>query len=299
MKSKSRDLKRHVSTRRASLEHVLVENEKIKESVEKAASDLTLVNDVLKQDVIPPQVMHQALIRNEDAERGVSKAADDLKLVNVTLANEMAERVVIESELASMRTDLAETRYDLLHARAREKAAQEAALSDALTGLPNRASFEQGLDHGLIQATRHGWRLAVLFIDIDNFKSINDTHGHGLGDQALVTMAARLRSFFRDEDIICRWGGDEFVCLLMEVQQDDTVVRLAKQLYERISEACTFDDVTLVMEVSIGISMFPEDGETADILIRNADTAMYQAKGTKTRVVLFRELGERPGPGAA
>jgi len=288
MRPKPRDRKRTVSAKGAALELVLVENEKIKASVEKAASDLVLVNDALKQDVIPRQVMQQALTRNEDVERGVSKAADDLKRVNVTLANEMAERVVIESELASMRTDLAETRYDLLNAEAREKAAQEAALSDALTGLPNRASFEQGLDHALIQATRHGWRLAVLFIDIDNFKSINDTHGHGLGDQVLVTMAARLKGFFRDEDIICRWGGDEFVCLLMEVQQDDTVVRLAKDLCERISGPCAFDDVTLVTEVSIGIAVFPDDGETAGVLISRADAAMYQAKGTKTRVVPFR-----------
>ena len=294
MTPKPRDLKRHAPARRASIEHVLVENEKIKASVEKAASDLTLVNDALKQDVIPPHVMRQALTRNEDAERGVSKAADDLKLVNVTLAHEMAERVVIESELASVRTDLAETRYELLSAEARGKAAQEAALSDTLTGLPNRASFEQGLEHGLIQATRHGWRLAVLFIDIDDFKTINDTHGHGLGDRVLVTMAARLRSFFRDEDIICRWGGDEFVCLLMEVQQDDAVVRLAKHLCERISEACTFDEVTLVMELSIGIAVFPQGGATADVLIRNADIAMYEAKRTETRVVLFRETGERP-----
>jgi diguanylate cyclase (GGDEF)-like protein len=294
MKPKTEDLKRHVSTRKAPLERVLVENEKIKVSVEKAASDLTLVNDVLKQDAISPQVMQQALTRNEDVERGVSKAADDLKLVNVTLAHEMAERVVIESELASMRTDLAETRDDLQNAEARAKEAQETALHDALTGLPNRASFEQGLDHGLIQATRHGWRLAVLFIDIDNFKSINDSYGHGLGDQVLVALAARLRSFFRDEDLICRWGGDEFVCLLMEVQQDDTVVRLAKHLCERIAEPCDFTEARLVMQLSIGIAVFPEDGETADVLIRNADTAMYEAKGTEKRVVLFRDLDERP-----
>lgn len=294
MKMKPEYLERGVAARRAALEHVLVENEKIKASVEKAASDLTLVNEALKKDVIPPQVMQQALTRNEDAERGVSQAAVDLKLVNVTLANEMAERAVIEAELASMKTDLAETRDELLNAEAREREAQEAALSDALTGLPNRASFEQGLDQGLIRATRHGWRLAVLFIDIDDFKTVNDSHGHGLGDQVLVTMAARLRSFFRDEDIVCRWGGDEFVCLLMEVQQEDTVVRLAQDLHERISETCAFDGVTLAMEASIGIAMFPEDGVTADSLIRNADAAMYAAKGTKTRVVLFREPGEQP-----
>ncbi len=294
MKLKPREPKRHASATRASLEHVLVENEKIEASVEKAAGDLSLVNDVLKQDEVPLVVMQQALARNEDVEREVSKAADDLKLVNVRLATETADRILIESELADTRTDLAEVRDDLLNARVREKAAQEAALHDPLSGLPNRASFEQSLDHGLIQATRHGWRLAVLFIDIDNFKSINDSYGHGLGDRVLVTMAARLRSFFRDEDIICRWGGDEFVCLLMEVQQDDTVVRLANQLCERISEPCDFTEARLVMELSIGIAVFPEHGETADVLIRNADTAMYEAKGTEKRVVLFRELGERP-----
>ncbi|MBK9964089.1 MAG: GGDEF domain-containing protein [Holophagales bacterium] len=285
--SKPRDPKRRASARRASLEHVLVENEKIKASVEKAASDLTLVNDVLKQDAIPLQVMQQALTRNEDVEREVSKAADDLKVVNVTLADEMAERVVIESELASVRTDLAGVRDDLLNAQVREKAAREAALHDALTGLPNRASFEQGLCHGLIQATRHGWRLAVHFIDIDNFKSINDSYGHGLGDQVLRTTAARLRSFFRDEDIICRWGGDEFVCLLLDVQQEDSVAGLAKDLCEHISEARRFGEVTLV-QGSAQIAMFPEDGETADALVRNADIAMYEAKGTETRVVLFQ-----------
>lgn len=291
--SKPRDPKRRVS-RKASLEHVLVENEKIEASIEKAAGDLTLVNDTLKQDVTSLPIARQALTRNEDVEREVSKAAADLKLVNVTLAHEMAERSVIESELASVRIDLAEARDDLLDARAREKAAQEAALHDALTGLPNRASFEESLDHGLLQAKRHGWRLAVLFIDIDDFKSLNDSYGHGLGDQVLRTTAARLRSFFRDEDLVCRWGGDEFVCLLMDVQQEDSVVRLAKELSERISEARKVDEVTLVTELSIGIAMFPEDGETADALVRNADTAMYEAKKTETRVVPFRELGERP-----
>jgi diguanylate cyclase (GGDEF)-like protein len=294
--SKSRDPKRRVS-RKASLAHVLVENEKIEATVEKAAGDLMLVNDTLKKDATSLPVTRRALTRNEDVEREVSKAAADLKLVNVTLANEMAERSVIESELACVRIDLAEARDDLLDARAREKAAQEAALHDALTGLPNRASFEESLDHGLTQAKRHGWRLAVLFIDIDDFKSLNDSYGHGLGDQVLRTTAARLRSFFREEDLICRWGGDEFVCLLMDVQQEDSVVRLAKELSERISEVRKVDEVTLVTELSIGIAMFPEDGETADALVRNADTAMYAAKGTKTRVVLFRELGERPVAG--
>jgi diguanylate cyclase (GGDEF)-like protein len=205
----------------------------------------------------------------------------------------MAERKVIESDLADMKTDLAEVRDDLSKAQVKVEIAQQIALQDALTGLPNRVSFEQGLDHGLIQAKRHGWGLAVLFIDIDKFKSINDSYGHGMGDQVLLTVANRLKSFVRGEDTVSRWGGDEFVCLLLEVKQEADVTRLAEQLINRISEACEFNGTVLSIKISIGIAIYPADGETSDILFKNADTAMYEAKGAENRIVLFRELGGR------
>jgi diguanylate cyclase (GGDEF)-like protein len=290
---KSKKLKKNVSTKRASLGHVLKKNEKIKEIVEKAASELTLVNEVLQQDEVPVQVMKQALAQNEDVEQKVAKAADDLKLVNVKLTEEIAERMVIESELANTKTDLAEVRDDLSRAQVKTEEAQQNALQDALTGLPNRVSFEQGLDHGLIQAKRHGWGLAVLFIDIDKFKNINDSYGHDLGDQVLLMVADRLKSFVRDEDIVSRWGGDEFVCLLFEVKQEADVTRLAERIINRIAETCEFDGTILSIRVSIGIAIYPTDGETADILFKNADSAMYKAKGTEKRVVLFRESGKR------
>lgn len=290
---KSKKLKKNVSTKRASLGHVLKKNEKIKETVEKAASELTLVNEVLQQDEVPVQVMKQALAQNEDVEQKVAKAADDLKLVNVKLTEEIAERMVIESELANTKTDLAEVRDDLSRAQVKTEEAQQNALQDALTGLPNRISFEQGLDHGLIQAKRHGWGLAVLFIDIDKFKNINDSYGHDLGDQVLLMVADRLNSFVRDEDIVSRWGGDEFVCLLFEVKQEADVTRLAEKIINRIAETCEFDGTILSIRVSIGIAIYPTDGETADILFKNADSAMYKAKGTEKRVVLFRESGKR------
>jgi PleD family two-component response regulator len=163
--------------------------------------------------------MKQALTQNEDVEQKVAKAADELKLVNVQLTDEIAERIVIESELANTKTDLAEARDNLSQAQAKTDEAQQIALQDALTGLPNRVSFEQGLDHGLIQAKRHGWGFAVLFIDIDKFKSINDIYGHDLGDQVLLMVANRLMSSVRAEDLVSRWGGDEFVCLLFEVKK--------------------------------------------------------------------------------
>ena len=293
MKSKSKDLKKNASSKRASLGGVLKKNEKIKETVKEAATELSSVNEVLKREKVPVQVAKNALTQNAAVEHKVAKAADDLKLVNAKLAKELAERVVIESELAETKTDLAEVRDDLSKSQLKEEEAQQMALQDALTGLPNRVLFEQRLDHGLIQAKRHGWGLAVLFIDIDKFKSINDSYGHDLGDQVLLMVANRLQSFVRDEDLVSRWGGDEFVCLLFEVKQEAHVTRLAEKMINRIAKACEFNGTTLSISASIGIAIYPTDGETADILFKNADTAMYKAKGTEKRVMLFRESGER------
>ena len=272
--------------KKASLERVLKKTEKIKKTVKSAASALTVVNEVLKQEEVPVQAMKEAVTRNEGVEQKVAQAAEDLKVVHIKLTEEVAERQVIESELAETKTDLADVREELSQAQDKAEEAQQLALQDALTGLPNRALFEQGLDHGLSQARRHGWGLAVLFIDIDKFKSINDTHGHDLGDQVLLMVADRLKSFVRDADIVSRWGGDEFVCLCLEVKQEADVTHLAEKMVARIAEACEFDGATLSVTASIGIAIYPADGETADTLFKNADAAMYQAKGTPKRVVL-------------
>jgi diguanylate cyclase len=290
---KSKDLKKKTSAKKASLGRVIKKNEKIKETVKDAATELTSVNKALQQEKVPVQVIKQALNQNEDVEHKVAKAAVDLKLVNARLTKELAERIVIETELADTKTDLAEVRDDLSEAQVKTEEAQQIALQDALTGLPNRVSFEQGLDQGLLQAKRHGWGLAVLFIDIDKFKNINDSYGHDLGDQVLLMVANRLKSFLRDEDMVSRWGGDEFVCLLFEVKQEADVTSLAEKMINRIAEACEFNGTTLSIKASIGIAMYPADGETAEILFKNADTAMYQAKGTKKGVVRFRKSHQR------
>lgn len=129
--------------------------------------------------------------------------------------------------------------------------------------------------------TIHG---TVLFVDIDKFKSINDSYGHDLGDQVLLMVANRLQSFVRDEDMVSRWGGDEFVCLLLEVKQDASVTRLVEKMINRIAESCEFNGTTLSIRASIGIALYPANGETADVLLKNADTAMYKAKGTNLGV---------------
>lgn len=290
MKSKSKNLKKNVPAKNASLERVLKKNEKIKETVKQAASELTSVNEVLKlgkRVEVPVQIIKEVISQNKEVEYKVAKAADDLHQVNAELAKEMAERVVLESELADTKTDLADVRDDLSKSQAQEEETRKFALQDALTGLPNRVLFEQSLDNGLTQAKRHGWGLAVLFIDIDKFKSINDTYGHDMGDKVLIMVADRLKSTVREEDMISRWAGDEFVCLLLEVKQEADVIRLAENMVNRISETCEFNGTALSISVSIGIAIYPADGKTADILFKNADTAMYKAKGTEKRVVLF------------
>jgi len=292
MKSKSKDFKKPVPAKKVSLRRVLNKNKKIKKTVKQAANELTSINEVLQQGIkvnIPVRTIEEAITQNEDVEHKVAGAADDLHQVNIELAKEVDERVVIESELADTKTDLAEVRDDLSKSQAKEEETRKFTLRDALTGLPNRVSFEQHFDRGLSQAKRHGWGLAVLFIDVDKFKSINDSYGHGLGDKVLLMMANRLQSFIRDEDTISRWGGDEFVCLLLEVKQEADVTRLAEKMVNRIAAACEFDGIVLSISASIGIAIYPADGETADILFKNADTAMFKAKGTEKRVVLFRE----------
>lgn len=292
MKSKPKKSKKPAPAKSVSLGRVLNQSKKIKKTVKQAASDLTVVNEVLKQGETAktsPQTIQQAVTQNEGVEQKVTQAADDLNQVNAELARELAERVVIESELAETKNELAEALVDLSQSQANEEEARQIALQDALTGLPNRVLFDQRLEQGLSQAKRHGWGLAVLFIDLDKFKDINDTYGHDMGDKVLLMVADRLQSFVRAEDTVSRWGGDEFACLLLEVKQEAGVIRLAEKMVNRLADPCELNGTVFSIKASIGIAIYPEDGETAEILFKNADTAMYKAKASEKSVMLFRE----------
>lgn len=292
MKSRARDRKHLRLAQSASLEPVLRQSENIRDAVAQAAGELLSVNEALKPDnkgTASVQTIDDAIAQNVDVELKVAKAADDLNHVNTQLAGQVAQQASMASELADTKSRLAQVRDDLSESQTQERDARQKALRDPLTGIPNRASFDQALDHGLIQARRHGWKLALLFIDIDEFKSINDRYGHDAGDKVLLTVAQRLQASLREEDTVCRWGGDEFACLLLEVRQEDDLGRLADKLLNRMAEGCELGGNVISVAASIGISLYPADGETAESLLKNADTAMFRAKGTKKRVVLFRE----------
>jgi diguanylate cyclase (GGDEF)-like protein/PAS domain S-box-containing protein len=148
---------------------------------------------------------------------------------------------------------------------------------DALTGLPNRLLFNHRLSHSLDLARRHRRQLAVLFIDLDHFKNVNDTLGHDLGDELLKAVAATLSTQLRRSDTLARLGGDEFILLLDEVEERYAGT-IAEKILTLLSGAFNIAGYELFLTASIGVSFFPRDGEDANTLVKNADTAMYFAK---------------------
>lgn len=152
------------------------------------------------------------------------------------------------------------------------------AYHDALTGLPNRLLYNDRLDHALEYARRHNIRVGVLMLDLDRFKLINDTLGHSAGDQMLEVIAARLRGRIRAEDTVARLGGDEFAIVISELEHAEDAATLSRKIIDAIAEPIHITGHALTVSVSIGISVFPDDGADNEALCKSADTAMYAAK---------------------
>lgn len=152
------------------------------------------------------------------------------------------------------------------------------AYHDTLTGLSNRVTFDDHLRLATDQAKRDGRRIAVMFLDLDRFKVINDTLGHAVGDKLLVQVAQRLKAGLRNSDTLARLGGDEFAVLLPQIRQANEAAEVAIKITSAIAEPIQVDGYSLHVTTSIGISLFPDDGSRAETIIKNADTAMYRSK---------------------
>ena len=152
------------------------------------------------------------------------------------------------------------------------------ALHDALTGLPNRSLLEDLLAHAIALAGRNGKRVAVLMLDLDRFKSVNDSFGHHIGDRLLEAVAVRLRNCLRESDIVARLGGDEFVIALPLVENDQDIEHVAGKVLSTLSESFEIEGHGIQIGASIGICEYPSDGENPRDLLQAADTAMYEAK---------------------
>jgi len=155
---------------------------------------------------------------------------------------------------------------------------QELALHDPLTGLPNRRLLEDRIGHTLQHSARVRGKSAILYLDLDGFKAINDTYGHGYGDEILKLVAERLVNASRKEDTVARIGGDEFVIVLGNLAGKGDAHEPAAKLIEVISEPYFINDLTLQLSTSIGISIYPDDATTVDALLSAADAALYEAK---------------------
>jgi diguanylate cyclase (GGDEF)-like protein len=191
--------------------------------------------------------------------------ADDLRLFE-TFANHASAAFENARLIERLRRHAEETQHLALH--------------DALTGLPNRALFRHAVEAAIIARRDPEAPVAVLIMDLDRFKEVNDTLGHHNGDLLLQAVAGRLRSTLRPGDVVARLGGDEFGILLAEVDDRQTVIPLAERLSQALAAPFLVQQLTLEVGASIGISMYPEDGRDVDTLVQRADVAMYQAKAT-------------------
>jgi diguanylate cyclase (GGDEF)-like protein len=166
---------------------------------------------------------------------------------------------------------------------------------DSLTGLPNRRFFAERLEHAIAAARRQGASLAVLFVDLDRFKEINDTLGHGVGDEVLRETARLLRDAVREVDTVARLGGDEFVILFDGVEDPHHVAVVAEKLLQHFQVPLHVAGQELIVHASMGISLYPEDGQDASALLHSADIAMYRAKQEGRNTCLFHRGAPSPG----
>jgi diguanylate cyclase (GGDEF)-like protein len=271
-----------------SLQRTLDQSEKVKDKMEEAAVELSDVNAGLKEDVAtgaPLVRVQRALAKSENVEAKVQEAAEELVAVNDALADEVAERDSLEDRILQSASALTKSQEA-------EALSRHRALHDAVTTLPNVALFGDRLATALEQAQRHAWRLAVLFLDLDGFKLINDTHGHDAGDRVLQAVAARLSAATRASDSVARRGGDEFLVLMLEVKDDASAVAFAGKLRSSLVEPMLIDGAQFTVGVSIGLAIYPEDASTAAALLKCADSAMYVAKRGNLGVARWAASGE-------
>jgi diguanylate cyclase (GGDEF)-like protein len=212
-------------------------------------------------------------------------AALDSLLPSLALERERSSQ--LERDLDKAQAELAEARAELAGTREGERRARHFALHDSLTGLPNRRHFGEQLDQLLSRA--EGWPtgLTVLYLDLDDLKSINDLHGHDIGDELLRIVATRLRWALRAQDLVSRLGGDEFACLLPDLLSRDELSHLACKLFDTVSAPVQIGRCRLIIRPSIGIAACLADAVTATALLKQADIAMYRAKRDQSGYSFF------------
>lgn len=207
----------------------------------------------------------KAVLLQEDAARTKEVLAEH----TATQLREANERLVVVAVQAQTMTEAAEGATAQMSYMAQH---------DVLTGLPNRALLTDRLAQSIALAQRHSQKVVLAYLDLDNFKHINDSLGHSVGDALLQAVARRLIGSVRQSDTVCRQGGDEFVLVLAEMETAQDAARAAAMLIEATCEPYRVGNHQLQVSASIGLSIYPDDGSDIESLLRHADTAMYHAK---------------------
>lgn len=232
-------------------------------------------------------------LRANDEARHIQASVLDcvaaLDQLHMTLRHEFGRRQQLELEAFDARTALAQARAELAGTQAGERRARYLALHDGLTSLPNRSCFREQLEQALSQSEPQRQAIAVMYLDLDGFKLVNDAHGHDAGDELLRIVAARLMRAVRAEDTVSRLGGDEFACLLGGMPSREHLAQLARKLFLAVSAPVTIGRLRLNVRPSIGIALCPGDGATAESLLKSADAAMYRAKRQQTGYAFFNQ----------
>ena len=238
--------------------------------------------------------VHTDITERQRNEEVIRESMRELRATEVALSNEKAALAdhVLRLQDANEQLVIAAIAANTLAQEIEEAKIQMAHLAqhDVLTDLPNRFLLYDRIAQAIALARRQGKQIAVMFLDIDRFKHINDSLGHAIGDQLLQLVATRLKAVVRSSDTVCRQGGDEFVILLAEVEHAEDALLSAQKIFAALTVPYRIDQVELHVGVSIGISIYPEDGQDADTLIQNADTAMYHVKeGGRNNYQLFEQ----------
>ncbi len=189
---------------------------------------------------------------------------------------------------------IANTLAGLIERKRMEEKVEELARYDSLTKLPNRSTFLERLSQEIARSKRESSHLSVLFLDLDHFKAVNDGHGHPVGDELLIQVSSRIKSCLRENDIVARFGGDEFCILLPSYTDNTDSTFVAKKIISALNNIFHIEGIECKIGSSIGIACFPTHGEEADELIRKSDIALYAVKNSgRNNVVIYNdELGQ-------
>ncbi|WP_276512311.1 diguanylate cyclase domain-containing protein [Desulfovibrio subterraneus] len=183
--------------------------------------------------------------------------------------------------------------FDITERKLTEQDLRRRASRDDLTGLYNRVYFREWFDNALVLATRNTNRLGLLYVDLNDFKKVNDMFGHMAGDKVLREVAVRLRDCVRESDMVARIGGDEFCVALEGLHSSEDAMRVAMEINQTLSRPLKLNDTEVSVGASLGVAIFPDDGMVAEDLLGRADTAMYKAKQDGAGVMFWRALGKR------